>query len=302
MTTYKGNLLKHLRAFIQTARCGSVSAAAEQLFLSQPSISQHIRALEDELDRALFERRGPRLRLTPAGRVLLDMARPLVERMDALPDEFRQRHSSLDSGDIRLGAGELTMLHLMPTLMSRFRKQHPGIAVHLQDFIGREGLQRLRNDEMDFAIDTMLDVPEDISYRPIWKFSPALIMHPDHLLARRREISLADISPHGLILPPRDRRAHQLVDFVFKQNALPFRVNLEVNGWEVIKRFVLLGLGISIVSSICLTENDHKQLVIRDLSHYFPNRSCGVITRSGAYLSPQAERFIDRMTPGLFGV
>jgi DNA-binding transcriptional LysR family regulator len=57
---YKGNLLKHLRAFIQTARTGSVSAAADKLFLSQPSISQQIRALEEELDKTLFERHGPR--------------------------------------------------------------------------------------------------------------------------------------------------------------------------------------------------------------------------------------------------
>ncbi|MGB0514408.1 MAG: LysR family transcriptional regulator, partial [Wenzhouxiangellaceae bacterium] len=85
---YKGNLLKHLRAFCQAARLGSVSAAADALYLSQPSISQQIRALEDGLGQQLFERQGPRMRLTSAGRTLFDMARPLVDQLDALPDEF----------------------------------------------------------------------------------------------------------------------------------------------------------------------------------------------------------------------
>ncbi|HLR86855.1 MAG TPA: LysR family transcriptional regulator [Wenzhouxiangella sp.] len=301
MTAYKGNLLKHLRAFIQTARSGSVSAAAERLYLSQPSVSQQIRALEDGLGRKLFERRGPRLQLTPAGKVLLEMSRPLVEKMDALPAEFQQRHSTLDRGEIRVGAGELAMQHLMPALLARFRKQHPGIIVQLDEFIGQRGISRLREDNLDFAVDSMLDIPDGIEYRPLWRFGPALIMRPDHPLARRSSIELADISPHGLVLPPRNQRAHQLVDFVFKQNALPFRVNLEVGGWEVIKRFVALGMGISIVSSLCLTEDDRKRFVVRDLGRYFPVRSCGVILRRGAYMSPQASRFISMMSPDLFG-
>ncbi|NBD95070.1 MAG: LysR family transcriptional regulator [Gammaproteobacteria bacterium] len=301
MALYKGNLLKHLRAFIQTARTGSVSAAAEKLFLSQPSVSQQIRALEDELDRPLFERHGPRLQLTPAGKALLEMARPLVERLDALPDEFQRRYGSLDTGEIRIAAGESTILHLLPSLMMRFRRKHPGIFVHLHNVTGADGLGMIRNDNVDFAVGSMLDVPEDIDYRPIWHFNPALIMSRDHPLARRREIDLTDISPHGLILPPRRLSTYQLVDLVFQKHGLPFRVNLEVGGWEVIKRYVALGMGISIVTSICLTETDRQQLAVRDMSRYFPRRSYGVVLRRGAYLSPQAERFIDLMSPDLFG-
>lgn len=298
---YKGNLLKHLRAFIQTARTGSVSAAAEKLFLSQPSISQQIRALEEELDRPLFERHGPRLQLTPAGKALLEMARPLIERLDALPDDFQRRYGSLDTGEIRIAAGESTILHLLPSLMMRFRRKHPGIFVHLNNVTGADGLGMIRNDEVDFAVGSMLEVPEDIDYRPIWHFNPVLIMNPDHPLARRRQIGLADISPHGLILPPRRLSTYQMVDMIFQQHNLPFRVTLEVGGWEVIKQYVAIGMGLSIVTSICLTAADRERLLVRDMSEYFPRRSYGVVMRRGAYLSPQSERFIDLMNPGLFG-
>jgi len=297
---YKGNLLKHLRAFIETARTGSVSAAANRLFLSQPSISQQIRALEDELNRTLFERHGPRMRLTPAGKALLDMARPLVDRLDALPDNFARRYGSLEGGEIRVAAGESTIMHLLPSLLMRFRHKHPGIFVHLHNVTGADGLGMIRADQVDFAVGSMLEVPEDIDYRPIYHFDPVLIMHSDHPLARKRQPSLADISPHGLILPPQRLSTYQLVDMVFQKHGLPFRVTLEVGGWEVIKKYVGLGMGISIVTSICITKADRNHLTVRDMSDYFPQRSYGVVMRRGTYLSPQAERFIDLMSPELF--
>lgn len=297
---YKGNLLKHLRAFIQTERQGSVSAAAERLYLSQPSISQQIRALEAGLDQQLFERQGPGLRLTPAGRMLLDLAAPLVDRMDALPDEFARAWGSLDSGEVRIAAGESTILHLLPPLMQRFRRQHPGIFVHLDNVTGADGMALIRSDRVDFAVGSMLEVPEDLVYRPIYSFRPMLIHHRDHPLARRRNLRLADISPYGLILPPRRLTTYRLVDRVFQDHGLPYRVTLEVGGWEVIKKYVAQGMGISIVTSICITEADRDRLVVRDVSEWFPRRSYGVVIRRGRYLTPQARRFMDLMSPDLF--
>jgi len=297
---YKGNLLKHLRAFCQAARLGSVSAAADALYLSQPSISQQIRALEDELGQQLFERRGPRMHLTPAGRTLFDMARPLVDQLDALPDEFSRAYGRLDSGEVRIAAGESTILHMLPSLVQRFRQRHPGIFVHLHNVTGADGLGMLRSDQVDFAVGSMIDVPDDIGYRPIYSFSPVLIASRDHPLARRSSITLADISPHGLILPPKRLTTYTLIDRVFQKHKLPFRVTMEVGGWEVIKRYVARGMGISIVTSICLTEADRDQLITRDVSQWFPKRTYGVVVRKGAYLTPQARRFIDLMSPELF--
>lgn len=296
---YKGNLLKHLRAFCQTARLGSVSAAADQLYLSQPSISQQVKALEDELNHRLFERQGPKLNLTPAGRTLLELAGPLVDQFDALPDEFARVFGRLDSGEVRIAAGESTILHLLPALIQRFRNRHPGIYVHLHNVTGADGLGMLRSDQVDFAVGSMIDVPDDIRYQPIYSFKPVLIASRDHQLARRTKITLADISPYGLILPPQRLTTYTLIDRVFQKNHLPFRVTMEVGGWEVIKKYVASGLGISIVTSICLTESDRDQLITHDVSAWFPERTYGVVMRKGAYLTPQARRFIDLMSPDL---
>src|SRR3546814_6862131 len=122
----------------------------------------------------------------------------------------------------------------------------------------------------------MLDVPRDLDYAPVYTFDAMLITPPDHPLASKPELRLEDLSPYGLILPPRRLTTYRLVDLVFQQNRVSYTVALEVGGWEVIKQYVAMGLGISIVTGFCLPDADRERLAIRDVSQYFPARSYGV--------------------------
>lgn len=289
---YKGNQLKQLRAFCAVAKSGKMTDAAEELYLSQPAISLQIRALERELDTVLFERHGPRINMTREGQELYEMARPLVDGLDTLNARFnRQIRGDLDSGEVVIAAGESTIIYLLPPLVAEFRKRFPNIHVQLRNVTGRDGLAMIRDDEVDFAIGSMLDVPSDISYQPVYTFEPALIMALGHDLAERDSIQLEDIAPYGLILPPRRLTTWRMVDRVFQQHQVPFNVTLEVGGWEVIKRYVELNFGVSIVTGICLRKDD--KLVARNMSAYFPKRSYGVVMRRGKYVSPQARAFLD---------
>ncbi|HLF29672.1 MAG TPA: LysR family transcriptional regulator [Xanthomonadales bacterium] len=289
---YKGNQLKQLRAFCAVAKSGKMTDAAEELFLSQPAISLQVRALERELDTVLFERHGPRINMTREGQELYEMAQPLVEALDTLNFRFnRQMKGDLDSGEVIIAAGESTIIYLLPQLVKQFRERYPNIHVQLRNVTGRDGLAMIRDDEVDFAIGSMLDVPSDIDYQPIYSFDPALIMPLGHDLAERESIQLEDIAPYGLILPPRRLTTYRMVDRIFQQHQVAFKVTLEVGGWEVIKRYVELGLGVSIVTGICLREDD--KLVAKNLGAYFPRRSYGVVMRRGKYLSAQARAFLD---------
>ena len=289
---YKGNTLKQLRAFCAVARTGKMTDAADELFISQSAISLQIKALEEELDVILFERRGPRIQLTPDGRKLLDMARPLVEGVDGLGERFdKEVRGNLDSGNLVIAAGESAIMYILPALVSNFQKQHPKIRVELRNVTGRDGLAMIREDKVDFAIGSMLDVPSDITYEPMYSFDPALIMPLGHDLAKNENIQLKDIAPYGLILPPRRLTTWRMVDRIFQQHGVPFSVVLEVGGWEVIKRYVELDFGISITTGICLRRND--PLVVKNMSRYFPKRSYGVVERRGRHLSLAARAFLD---------
>lgn len=297
---YKGDKLKPLRAFCQTARLGSVSRAAEALYVSQPAVTLQLQALERDMGIKLFERVGRRLTPTREGEMLYELARPLVEGIDGLDAAFRDQLRGLDAGELNVAAGSSTILYLLPTIVDAFRKAQPDVRLTLHNVTGAGGLNLLRSDDVDLAVGSMIDVPADLSYAPIYNFDPMLIMPLGHPLASKRSITLEDLSPYGLILPPKRLTTYRLVDLVFQQNRVPYTVALEVGGWEIIKQYVAMGMGISIVTSICLTDADRERLASRSLAKYFPARSYGVVVRKGKYLSPQARAFTELIQPDLF--
>src|SRR5690606_7887092 len=136
---YKGSRLKKLRAFCQVARLGSVSRAAEALFLSQPAVSLQLGALEKELGVRLFERNRRRLNLSNAGEVLYDLARPLIDGMDALDAEFHARLRGLEGGHLEIAAGASTIQYLLPPLVQAFRAAHPQVQLALHNVTGKDG-------------------------------------------------------------------------------------------------------------------------------------------------------------------
>ncbi|MBR02438.1 MAG: LysR family transcriptional regulator [Acidiferrobacteraceae bacterium] len=298
---YKQNRLKQLRAFCHAARLGSISRAAEQLFLSQPSVSLQIQALERELATELFERRGPSIRLTTQGEALLELAQPLVQGIDNIAETFSSELGEINSGEINIAAGESTILYLLPEHIKRFATAYPGVRIKLHNVTGRDGMAMLRADEADFAVGSMLDVPEDVNYRPIFDFKTVLITPLEHPLAGKRpsRIKLEDISPFGLILPPRHLATWRIVEMIFRQHDVNYTVNLEAGGWEVIKKYVELSLGISIVTDICLTGKEKIKRI--SLERFFPDRSYGVVLRKRKYLSPPARQFLEMMAPGFSG-
>ena len=297
---YKGNRTKQLRAFCYAVKFGTVARAAEALFLSASSVSLQLSALEKELGARLLERTRPRLALTREGQMLYDLARPLIEGVESLDQQFRTQRQGLDAGEVTIAAGASTIQYLLPTLVRDFRERFPDVRLQLANVTGKDGLALLRSDQVDFAFGSMLDVPHDLSYEPVQWFDPMLILPLEHPLAEKTEIVLEDLSPFGLILPPQRLTTYRLVDLVFQQRRVPYRVAIEVGGWEVIKQYVAMGLGISIVTGICITEHDRGRLAVRNMRRYFPQRSYGVVVRKGKYLSAQARAFIDRIKPGLF--
>lgn len=290
---YKQNLLKQLRAFCQAARTGNITEAAERLFLSQPSVTLQIQALEREFNTHLFERRGPRISLTGEGQVLYNLAQPLVDGMDRLHETFDAHLGKLESGELNIAAGESTILYVLPEATRQFVERYPGIELKMHNVTGRDGMAMLRNNDADFAVGSMLEIPDDIEYEAVVTYDPVLITPLDHPLATKKKVTLEDISEYGLILPPRHLSTWRVVQLVFSQYNLNYRVTLEAGGWEVIKKYVELGLGLSIVTDVCLTGDE--KLVRIPLNDYFPERSYGIVTRKGKYLSPQARRFIDML-------
>lgn len=290
VTRYKQNRLQQLRGFCFAARTKSMSKAAEKMALSQPSVSLQIKALERELGVQLFVRRGPRIELTHDGHRLLELARPLVEAMDKLDEDFASLRESVEHGTVNIAAGGSTIQYLLPPFVEKYMQKYPQVDVRLHNVTGKSGLTLLRDGDVDFAVGPMFDTPADIEFHPLVTYEPMLITRRDHPLASRPRVSLKDIAKYPLILPPKEQSTFRVVELVFAEHSLEYDIKLEVGGYDVIKKYVELGLGISIVMSHCLSDADHLHAV--PLGRWFPKRAYGLVLRKGRTLSPAAERFV----------
>jgi len=295
--SYKQNRLKQLRAFCKAVETKSISKAGEALFLSQPTVSLQIRALERELCVQVFERRGPVINLTPNGEILYELAKPLIDGIDNLANSFSAQSGRLDSGQLHIPAGQTACMYLLPKYITIFKQQNPGIHIKLSNNTGNEGRDLLKSDSVDFAVGTVAE-SDDMIFEPFFEFEPALITPLDHPLAGKKDIRLEDISPYGLILPPRELSTWRRVDKIFSDKNISYQVAMEVGGWEVIKKYVEQGLGISIVSCLCL--HGQEALSTTPLTKYFPKQIYGAVIRKGKFLTPQAQSFLEILSSHQF--
>jgi DNA-binding transcriptional LysR family regulator len=180
---------------------------------------------------------------------------------------------------------------LLPPFVQEYAQQYPEVDVRLHNVTGKAGLALLREGDVDFAVGPMLDTPPDIQFYPLVTYEPMLITRRDHPLASQSRVTLKEIAKYPLILPPKEQSTYRVVELVFAEHSLEHDVKLEVGGYDVIKKYVELGLGISIVMSHCLTGADHLHSV--PLGRWFPKRTYGLVLRKGHKLPPAAERFVE---------
>ncbi len=287
------NFLKELRAFCVTYQEGNMSKASEILFASQPTISLQIKKLESELQTKLFERHGPKLKITTEGEILYQIAVPLVQGIDHIKEEFISQQSNLVSGELTIAAEESTILYTLQEPINTFVKKYPGIRLKISNVTGMSGREQVLADDVDLAVSSMLDNPNNLDYSPFVSYPTVLITPLNHPLTKLKKVTIKNIGEYGLILPPSEFSSWRLVKMIFNLNGVSFNVALEAGGWEVVKKFVAKGLGVSVVTSICITEDDGGKFTTIPLENIFPNRKYGVVTRKRKIISSPAQSFID---------
>ena len=297
---YKGDRLKQLRGFCQAARLGSISRAAERVMSSQPAISLQVRMLEEELGVLLFERRGPRISLTRVGERLYELAMPLVEGMDRLPDVFAERHHGISSDFLRIGAGQTSATYVLPEFLKRFREEYPGIRVDVRTGTGQQRLSWLRAYELDLVLAAMDIPPPDLEFCPIFDSEVSLITPEDHPLAGRTSIEVEEVAGHSFIGHASTHYVRQATEVIMRLHGVNPHIVVEVDGWSVITKYVTAGMGVSFVPDLCLTENDRLWRI--SFGRYLPPRRYGAITRRDGLLSLAARRFLKIMAPNFPGV
>ena len=260
--------LHQLRVFLKVADLRSFTQAAKALHISQPSVSGLVQDLVQELGVKLFERRGMKVVLTPAGNVLLGRAQAVVSVLEGTKDEIEEVEG-LKKGKIRVGGSVLAAATFLPLAVQTFKREHPGIEVVLK--IERsESLERmLLEGELDVAITTLfLRSPRLIS-KPFLEEKVVVISPPTHPLARKRSVPLRLLANEPLIVHEKGTVIRDKVEKKFVEKGVAFVPALQVDreraGRDAIRSAVANGLGIGFLSH-CFVSGDLKAGRVKELN------------------------------------
>ena len=291
----KGDRLKQLRAFCQTARLGSISRAAEQIMSSQPAVSLQVSALEEELGLSLFDRRRPHMTLTRVGESLYQLAMPLVQGMDRLPTPLPS--STMASSRIYFVSepGRSPLRTCCPKYLKQFQQQYPGTRIHVRTGTGRERLRWLRDYEIDLVVAAM-DVPRPgFDFHPVLASDPVLITPEDHPLAGRTSVTMEEIAAYPIVGHASTHLNRQVLETILRLKGIVLDVVVEIDGWDMITNYVAAGIGISFVPELCLSKRDQVWRI--PIKGIIPQRRYGAITRRDGLLALAASRFLRIMAP-----
>jgi len=235
-----------IRTIIEIAKHNSFSRAAEHLYRTQPAISKQVRSLEQELGQRLFDRTGKQVELTPAGRILLEHCLQLAELR-------RQAHEAIEKlrhvprGRLAVGANEATSLYVLPPVFTEFRRRYPEVRVRIHRNFTRKLVERVLNNTLDFAVVSLPVEEKELTVLPVFRDELAVIVPPKHPLAAQRSVTIEQLAEHRLIVP-RTGRTRALFESLFASRGLEPRISLELASVEAIKKFVAVGLGVSLIS------------------------------------------------------
>ncbi|HLU49544.1 MAG TPA: LysR substrate-binding domain-containing protein [Planctomycetota bacterium] len=243
--------LEQLRAFYYAAKLQGFTAAAKKLHLTQPAISQKVKSLEQWVGEALMERVGRRIFLTPAGEILYAQAEALIARVDEIEQVVRDLRS-LETGRLAVGASDTTSLYVLPELLDEFRHLHPGIEVAIESGFSPAVVGRVLDREIDLAIVPLPQEDERLESESFYSERFVCIVNDAHPFAERSEVSRASIADEPLILLGKESFTRRLIETYLGPAGTPLRVAFELSSFEIVKRYVAMGFGISLVPAMVL--------------------------------------------------
>jgi LysR family transcriptional regulator, low CO2-responsive transcriptional regulator len=238
---------QRIRVFQAVASNLSFSRAAQELSISQPGVSFHIKALEKEYGTPLLERVGKKLFLTDAGRTLLGYA----TRMSLMEKEARvavEELKGLQSGLLVVGASATIGIYLLPEVVGEFRKRHPGIKVSLRVGNKRHTIERLLNNELDFGLVASPVIDQTLIGEPYLADELLVIVAPTHRFAVEPVVYPGELRRETFLVRESGSGTQELMEERLVQLGIAPADTMQLGSTEAIKQAVAANLGISIAS------------------------------------------------------
>ncbi len=293
--------LRQLQFISEVARRGlNVSAAAENLYTSQPGVSKQIRQLEDELGVQIFERRGKQLtRVTDAGRAIIEYANRALIEVEAI-GAAAQEYRDPTRGSLAIATTQTQARYRLPSVIERFRERYPRIVLHIYQGTPEQIAELTVSGVVDFAIATEgLEHFEDLLMMPCYHWNRAIVVPAGHPLCELPALTLAEVARHPLLTYVFGFSPRSALDVAFRAEGLQPQVVFTATDADVIKTYVRLGLGVGILAAMAFEASDRPALVALDARELFSASTTNLGFRRGAFLRDYMYEFMRLFAPHL---
>lgn len=258
--------LLQVEGFLEVARRGSVSRAAEALYITQPTLTARLHGLERELGARLFLRTPRGMRLTEAGRAWVPYAeramRALLEGRDAL-----EQVMSASAGHLMIAAAPAVSTYLLPDLLERFVAAHPRVEVSVRTGHSEDIVALVLRDEVQVGLGRMIQNPE-LELRPFHREELVLVCAPDHAFATRRSVTMAEVTNQKLIMFDRTSSYYEITHSAFVAAGARLKRYMELDSIEAAKKMVERGLGVALLPATAVVRevegHDLSRVKVRD--------------------------------------
>lgn len=281
-----------LNTFLEVAKLGSFSRAAEKVLRSQPAVSAQIRQLEQEYGHKLFDRSNKSVRLTPAGEVVLDYVRQMLTlrntSMQATLDG-----NGIPTGTLSIGANEGTFLYVLPKVFAEYHRRFPRVKISVYRSFTHKVSEKVEEGAIDLGVVTMPVKSSSLLAIPVFRNRILLMVGARSPLFNRHSVTLQELAQQPLIMPKTGS-----IRKLMEKNLRPYRehlnITMELTSVVMIKQFVMDGFGVSLICASFaqnnVRRNEARLLKIEGLDLW---RELALVYRRDRSLPLVASSFLD---------
>lgn len=282
--------LESLRCLCAIIETGSFRAAAERLHRSQPAISQQLKSLEREAGQSLIDRKTSQP--TPMGALIYEQGKQILESVESLAHEVAD-FESVASRELRVGTSDTTALYVLPPLVREFSVRMPETRLVLVNRSSAAIAAQVAEGALDLGVVTLPAGVAALEEAPLFRQRFVLVLPRDHALAKRPKLSLKALAAESFILLEEQTRTGALLRRFFAEHDFVPQVVMDSGSFEVIKRFVAEGVGLSFLPEMVIRPDDTALRAVPLAG--LPAVSLGAIWRRGTYRSKAQRAFLEML-------
>lgn len=288
--------LEYYKVFYHVAKLGSISAAANQLFISQPAVSQAIKHLESALGANLFLRTSKGVKLTAEGEMLYRTVSQGYDYFAMAESMFRDIHH-LEAGEIRIGASDMTLQFYLLPYLEQFHAKYPKIKISVTNGPTPETIKALRAGDIDFGVVTTPVISDKwMIAQPVRRIQDCFVAGVKFTALKHRTLSLEELAQMPLTMLEKRTSSRRYIDALFVQNGYVVRPEFELATSELIVQFALRGLGIGyVVQDFAQPYLERGELFKLQLSEAIAPRNMCLITPTKYPVPAAGKRLLESL-------